>query len=210
MLRGERGRLCGLLAGSRARPFLGLWDLLFAPQNIHKPCWPDYGKRPSHETRLVVSAKFWLRFWVFSAPPRIGTSPCKVQFQNLKTKSLGSQLLWRGQWGMSAVWVACLKAHFGSLSRTPRRFTRVSVKIILFLLFCSDYILPPCLQDPQVLRRECACLTVDVEPLCHRSGRCLCHPLPARSWPRAPGVRGGAMQMQMGITWSSLKLALPQ
>lgn len=36
---------------------------------------------------------------------------------------------------MSAVWVACLDAHFGSLSRTPRRLTRVSFKIKLFLLF---------------------------------------------------------------------------
>ena len=50
---------------------------------------------------------------------------------------------------MSAVWVACLSAHFGTVSRTPTSLLMVSFRVILFSVFSfTSYVtacsLPKC------------------------------------------------------------------
>ena len=103
---------------SRAWPFPSLWDLLCSlPQNIHKLFWSD-GKRPSHETRLVVPARFWSDLSFLSTTQDWNQS-LSSSVPNPKTKSLGSWSLRKGQGRMSAVWVAWFSAHFAGLSGVP-------------------------------------------------------------------------------------------
>lgn len=186
--RGERAAVWSPSWAGHGRPSLSLWDLLFAPQNVHKPFWSDDGKRPSHETRLVVSDSFWWDLSFLSTTQNWNQSLSSSVPKTQKTKSSGSQIACKGQGRMSAVWVACLSAYFESLSRTPRCLMMVSFKVLLFFFFfyLHHTSLPA---GSSMLTREHACFTTELWPACHRSGGCRRQALQSR--PRGSGVRGG-------------------
>lgn len=116
---------CVVSSLSRARPFLRLWD-------IHRPFWSDDGNWPSHETPLVVSARFWLSFL---STTQNWTQSLSSSVPKPKDRVIRFTTACKGQGRMSAVWVACLSAHFGGLSRIPRWLMMVLLFLGFSLLF---------------------------------------------------------------------------
>lgn len=137
---------CVVSSLSRARPFLRLWD-------SQEAFWSDDGKSPSHETPLVVSARFW---WSFLSTTQNWTQSLSSSVPKPKNRVIRFTIACKGQGRMSAVWVACLSAHSGGLSRISRWLMVVLLFLVFSLLFFPIYIIPHCLQAPQMLSREYA------------------------------------------------------
>lgn len=78
--------------GTGHGPFSAFGTCVLLPRTFINHFGQIMGKGP-HMKRVWWSLPNSGETGDFSAPPRIGTGPCKVQFQTLKTKSLGSRLL---------------------------------------------------------------------------------------------------------------------